>query len=266
MARIEHIEGYTWHGRKGDIHNDFRYGIDYLLFDAEAELDLPWFMGRNRRALVSVHDRDYGGPVRQGTGAKWARAVLAAHVPSATGPLLLLTQPRFLGYVFNPISVWIAHNDQGQVCALIAEVTNTFGDRHSYLVAHPQAQPIARGDLIQARKMMHVSPFQVVEGTYEFRFDLRPEVVGLWIDYTHRAGGVTATLTGRRAPLRAGRFWARALRRPFGALRVMALIHWQAVILQLKGALYLRKPPAPEAALSLPLKDEQKTGSPIDGG
>lgn len=264
MTRIEHIEGYTWHGRKGDIHNDFRYGIDYVLFDPEAELDLPWFMGRNRRGIVSLHDRDYGGPVGQGTGPTWARAVLKAHVPTATGQLLLLTQPRFLGYVFNPISVWIAHNNRGRVCALIAEVTNTFGDRHSYLVAHPDGREILRGDLIKARKIMHVSPFQVVDGVYEFRFDLRPEAVGLWIDYTHGAGGVMATLTGRRAPLKAGRFWARALRRPFGALRVMALIHWQAVILQIKGATYLRKPKPPQQEISLPLTNAQNAHTPID--
>lgn len=257
MTQPHHVIGYTWHGRKGEIKNDFRYGVDYLLFDPEESGLFPWFIARNRAGLVSVQDKDYGGTPKAGRGAAWAREVFAQHAPDVTGKVLLLTQPRVLGYVFNPISVWIGLDEHGAVRALIAEVTNTFGDRHSYVVRHEDGRPIEQSDCLVARKVMHVSPFQDVAGTYTFRFDLRPEAVGLWIEYKNDTQGVMATLTGQRRPLSLGRFAGRAMLRPFGSLRVMALIHWQALVLKLKGARYRPQPVPPAQPVSPPHSDEK---------
>lgn len=255
---MQHVIGHTWHGRKGEIKNDFRYGVDYILFDPESEHRLPWYMTRNRAGIVSIHDRDYGGPPKAGTGVVWARAVFAEHAPQVDGAILLLTQPRVLGYVFNPITLWIGLDPSGQPRALIAEVTNTFGDRHSYVVRHSDGRPIEKSDRITARKIMHVSPFQEVAGTYTFRFDLRDEAIGLWIEYKHDTQGVMATLSGARRPISAGRFALRALRRPFGSMRVMALIHWQALVLKLKGARYRPQPEPPQESVSPPLYEHEK--------
>jgi DUF1365 family protein len=80
------------------------------------------------------------------------------------GTLMLLAQPRTLGHVFNPVSFWLAHDKQRRLRAVISEVSNTFGDRHSYLCAHDDHRPITREDTLSAQKIFHVSPFQPIEG------------------------------------------------------------------------------------------------------
>jgi len=180
---VEHIAGETFHGRRGAVENAFRYGMDYVLLDAEAEARGPALFGRNRRGVFSLWDSDHGGAPKAGEGAPWARAVLAAHGlrDVADGKLLLLAQPRVLGHVFNPVSFWLAQDRQGRLRAVIAEVSNTFGDRHSYFCSHHDLRPISREDTLQATKVFHVSPFQPVDGGYAFRFDIRPERIGIWI-------------------------------------------------------------------------------------
>ena len=77
---------------------------------------------------------------------------------------MLLTQPRVFGFVFNPVSFWFCFDGQNQLYAVVAEVTNTYGTRHSYLCHKPDHSPIAPTDRILADKLMHVSPFQKIEG------------------------------------------------------------------------------------------------------
>lgn len=249
MSDVDHIAGETFHGRRGSVENAFKYGIDYVLVDAELERpSAPWLFGRNRPGFLSLRDVDHGGPVKHGRGPAWARDVLAANGlgHDANGKLLLLAQPRTLGHVFNPVSFWLAHDRQDRLIAVIAEVSNTFGDRHSYLCFHEDRRPITREDTLTAQKIFHVSPFQPIEGGYTFRFDIRADRVGVWIDYSTGNEGLYATLIGKRRALTTGGIVRAALRRPFGARRVFALIHWQALKLWWKGAPY-RDRPAPPA-------------------
>ncbi|MET4127692.1 DUF1365 domain-containing protein [Roseovarius sp. MBR-6] len=247
MNEVAHIAGQTWHGRKGAVENAFRYGVDYLLLDAEAAAPRGLrLFGRNRAGLISLHDRDHGGEPGKGRGALWVREVLAAHGLPAPARIELLAQPRVLGHVFNPVSFWICRDEAGAVPVIIAEVTNTYGDRHSYLCHRDDHAPITATDRLHARKCFHVSPFQPVEGQYEFRFDLRADRIGIWIDLTAGNGGVVATLTGPVAPLRLRGILGAALRRPFGSRRVLALIHWQALRLWWKGARFRSRPAPPK--------------------
>ena len=128
----------------------------------------------------------------------WVREVLAAHGLPGADRVLLLAQPRVLGHVFNPVSFWLCHDAAGALRVVIAEVTNTFGDRHSYLCHREDRGVLTREDTVAAHKIMHVSPFQPVEGGYTFRFDIREDRIGIWIDYTNGAGGLIATLVGTR--------------------------------------------------------------------
>ncbi|WP_417207918.1 DUF1365 domain-containing protein [Antarctobacter sp.] len=249
MSNVDLIRGHTYHGRKGAVANGFRYSVDYVMLDAEAEVRGPLLFSRNRRNLTSLKDRDHGGAPGQGRGAEWAREVLAAQDIAFNGPLMLLAQPRLLGHVFNPVSFWLAY-DGGDLRAVIAEVSNTFGDRHSYLCAHADGSAITAQDHITAQKVFHVSPFQPVAGGYVFRFDIRADRVGIWIDYAHENGGLIATLCGPRRPLTDTQILRSALRRPFGARRVLALIHWQALKLWWKGAAYRTRPAPPAHEVS----------------
>lgn len=247
---LDHIEGHTFHGRKGAVQNQFRYAIDYLVMDADAKLETPALFSRNGRNVTSLLDRDHGGAPGQGRGADWVRDVLRNHQLPDAARILLMAQPRVLGHVFNPVSFWLCYNQDQELIVVIAEVTNTFGDRHSYLCHHLDLHAIGPEDRLSASKLMHVSPFQPVEGGYEFVFDIRADSIGIRIDYSRGEGGLIATLTGRRAPLSNRSILRMLWRRPLGSRRVLGLIHWQAVKLWWKGATFRSQPTPPSQEVS----------------
>lgn len=248
MTAPLHLAGHTVHARKGAIANVFRYGVDYILLDAEGSGG-PGLFSRNRRNLASVHDADHGGAPGQGRGALWVREVLARHGLPDPARIRLLAQPRILGHVFNPVAFWLCEDPRG-LRVLIAEVTNTYGDRHSYLCHREDLEPIGPEDRLTAQKIFHVSPFQTVAGGYVFRIDLREDRLCIVIDFTAGAEGLTATLVGPLRPLTNASLMAAMLRRPLGARRVLALIHWQALKLWVKGAVFRPRPPPPETEVS----------------
>lgn len=249
MTQVEYIVGTTFHGRRGAVENAFRYGVDYVLFNPD-DATGPSLFSRNAANLTSVWDSDHGGAPKHGQGVAWLRAVLAEHNLPGGDSVQLLTQPRVLGHVFNPVSFWLCHDAAGDLRVVVAEVSNTFGDRHSYLCHNPDLAPITATDRITAQKIFHVSPFQPVTGGYEFRFDITPARIGIWIDYTSGNGGLIATLTGPRAPLTNRAILRACLRRPFGSRRVLTLIHWQALKLWLKRAPFFTRPEPPEQDVS----------------
>ena len=251
MSGVEHIPGHSFHGRRGAVRNAFTYNIDYVLLDAEAPAPGPRLFSRNRANLMALHDSDHGGDPHKGSGAVWLRGVLRDHgLQGLDGRCLLLAQPRVLGHVFNPVSFWLVHDRDDRLRLVVAEVTNTFGDRHSYLCHRDDMGPIGPRDDLAARKVLHVSPFQPVAGGYLFRFDIGPDAIAIRIAYRNGDGGLVATLAGPRHPLTDRAILTACLRRPLGSRRVLALIHWQAVKLWWKGARYRRRPLPPGDGVS----------------
>lgn len=250
-AGVDHIDALTFHGRKGAVANAFTYSVDYMLLDAESEVRAPWPFRRGRPGLVSLLDRDHGGAPGQGKGAAWVRDVLAAHrVPFNAARIDLLAQPRVLGHVFNPVSFWLVRDDTGALRCVIPEVTNTYGDRHSYLCHHDDWAEINRRDVLAAKKIFYVSPFQPVEGDYTFKFDIRDDAINIVIDYATGNGGLVATLKGPRVPLTTAAMLRALVRRPLGSRRVLGLIHWQALKLWWKGARFRTRTEPPVQDIS----------------
>lgn len=245
---LDYVHASTHHSRLGALKNAFTYGVDFVVTDFGPAA--PRLISRERFNLWSIWDHRHGGERDNGQGKEWFRDLLSKRgFPLENAELLLLTQPSFLWFHFNPVSFWIAVID-GTPRAFVAEVNNTFGDRHCYFCAHDDFRPIEAKDVMVAEKLMHVSPFQKVEGRYLFNFGFSQDMVNIRIRYENGDQGVLATLYGkRRKASDRALAWA-ALRRPFGAARVVALIHWQAIILYLKKAPFLRKQPAPAALLS----------------
>ncbi len=254
MNEIEHISGHTYHGRKGSIKNSFRYSVDYILFDPEGRPKTPFLFSVNKANITNWRDRDHGGDPGKGTGAAWLRKRFDELQFPQPARIVLLTQPRVLAHVFNPVSFWFCFDQNDSLYAVVAEVTNTYGTRHSYLCHKPDLSLIQPSDRIVAKKLMHVSPFQKIEGVYTFRFDYRLERVGVWIDYTRENGGLIATLTGPRNLLTNRTILWALVRRPFGARRVFALIVWQAAKLWFKNARFrpFRSEPVPSCPISRP--------------
>lgn len=245
---VELVRASTYHGRIGAVRNSFRYPLDFVLLDAEAEERAPFFR-RNAAAIASVRDRDHGGKRGRGEGPAWARRAFEEAGLDPGFRLLLLTQPRWLGLVFNPVSFWFALAGPALV-AVIVEVNNTFGDRHSYLCIKPGLDPIAPGDVIKTRKVFHVSPFQDIAGNYAFSFDIRDRSIAIRIAHRDGAEGLVATLEGERLPMTAPRVLRAALRFPFAGLRAIALIYWQALRLRRKGVPFRPRPHPPAEDLT----------------
>ena len=241
--------GRVMHRRLRPAIHALSYRVFWLLLDL-AEIDeldrrLRLF-SRNRFNLLSFHDRDHG----DGSGAALRprlEALLAgAGVDIGGGPIRLLTMPRVLGYVFNPISLFYCHHADGRLAAMVYEVTSTFGVRHAYLIPVP-AEDQAAGLIRQrAAKALHVSPFMGMEMDYEFRGHAPGEHLDLRIDGLDAQGLlITAALSARRRPLTDGALLSAVAAIPFLTLKVVAAIHWEALKLWLKG---IRLQPAPAPA------------------
>ena len=239
------ISGHTYHARRGEIKNAFRYSVDYLLHDFQ-KTPGTWLFSFDRFNLWSLRTADHGGMPKSGKGVKWFEQILTENgFDSETCDTFLITAPRFLWFEFNPVSFWIA-TQNGSPVAMVAEVNSTFGQRHCYYCAKPDQSVITPADSLKAQKLMHVSPFQKISGEYTFNIGLTPEKFSMRIDYRDGQQGVLATLDGAITNASDTTLAYAALRRPFGAMRVLTLIHWQAVKLWIKGAPFLgrQKPPS----------------------
>lgn len=243
MTAPQHIPGITTHARRGEIRNAFRYGVDYVLLEPEDRTG-PALFSRNRWNLLCVRDRNHGGKRGAGLGADWAHSQLQAAGLSDPYRLFLLTQATFLGFTFNPVSFWLAFAGD-DLLAVIAEVNNTFGDRHNYLCHLPGFAPMTGQTPVEVHKVFHVSPFQAIAGDYKFTFDITPQHIAIRIVHKDGPQGLVATLCGPRRPLTNASILSAALRRPAGAMRTVALIYWQALRLKLKGARYRTRPLPP---------------------
>ena len=107
MTEIKIISGQTWHGRRGRVENDFKYSIDYLLFDPEKLEMSPWLLSKKGGFFYGINPLDYGGLNDLGAPKKWVLEVLKARKITCVSKVLLLAQPRILGHIFNPVSFWL---------------------------------------------------------------------------------------------------------------------------------------------------------------
>jgi DUF1365 family protein len=243
------VEGSVVHSRTRPAANAFRYPAFCLRLPLAGLDALPALgVAHNRAGLLSFHDRDHGA--RDGSSPEaWMRAVLDAEGIAADGEIVLFAFPRMLGYAFKPVSFWVCHDHAGQVRAVLAEVNNTFGERHNYLVAHADGRPIASGETLRARKAFHVSPFCEVRGHYAFRFRFGPDRWLARIDYFDGQDEtrplIATSISGSAKPLSQRAARALLFRYPWFTLGVMARIHWQAAKLWRKRVPFFAKPAPP---------------------
>ena len=240
--------GAVMHERHVQAHNRFIYPTAFLRLPLSrlATLRAP-LLGIERASVFSFRNRDHGA--RDGSPLlPWIQTLLRAQglAELCDGEIVLQTMPRIFGFVFNPVSFWFCHDRAGALRVVLAEVSNTFGERHNYLVHHPDQRPIVAGDELRATKCFHVSPFFPVRGEYRFRFEQRGAVHAVSIDLWD--GGelqLSTRLSGRAQALDGGAMRKWLARQPFMTLGVVARIHWQALRLALRRVSFFRKPPPP---------------------
>lgn len=240
------VPARIFHARLRPRRNTFRYGVCYFLIPVG-----EWVRGRSGlflsidgTNLFSLRSADYGDG--SGDPVRWARGVLGdAGLGGAASDIALLTLPRLFGFAFNPVSFWFCRNQDGAMTAVLCEVNNTFGERHIYL-CHRGGEAIAPGEALTMRKIFHVSPFLEVKGDYRFRFSCDADHVGVHIDLIDSEGVLLVTsIAGRTQPLSARGLLRAAFAFPLQTVKVVVLIHYQALKLVLKGVKHYRKPLPP---------------------
>lgn len=237
--------GHVMHRRLRPVAHGFTYPVFYLRLPLrELASTACGIFSVDRFNLLSFHAKDHGP--RDGSALlPWIEDLLARHQLPHDGPIVLQTFPRVLGFVFNPVSFWYCHDRDGRLVAILAEVNNTFGGTHSYLL-HRQGQPLSDGERLQADKVFHVSPFNRIEGEYRFRFQLEGGRALARIDYLDAQGELLLTsISGQPRPWSRAALLAAFLRMPVMTLGVVARIHWQALKLWLKGVPFHGAHPAP---------------------
>ena len=241
------------HLRLRPVRHQFRYRIFTLLLDLD---ELPALdatlrlFSHNRRNLFSFYDRDHG--LGDGAGLKaWVQAQVRAAGLAGDGAVLLQCLPRMFGYVFNPLSTYYCYDRHGRLEALLHQVSNTFGERHSYLL--PVTERDGRGVVAQSiDKALFVSPFNGMDHRYHFQVRDPDEHLSVVIRQTDGQGNLLfATIAGDRRPLRDGTLFRCFLGFPAMTLSITAAIHWHALRLWIKGVPLARKAPAPPEAVSI---------------
>jgi DUF1365 family protein len=236
--------------------------VFYLLVDVE-ELAVPqktstrpWCLSLDRFNLFSVHQKDYLDKGSEDLKSQITTALAGVDIGEVPARVMLLTMPRVLGYAFNPINIFYCLDVDDSIMAILYEVNNTFGERHSYAFQIGQGQPGPSKQLSphQADKNFHVSPFFPVEGKYRFRQSPPDDTLALSISYRDRDDRplLSATLSGKRAKLTARTLAGLFFRIPFMTLKVTSAIHLQAVRLRMKGLVFWHKPSPPSHAVTGP--------------
>lgn len=241
------------------FHRRFRPRGHYLkhsLFQLLLDLDELAALDRGLRLfslggfnLFSFRPADHG----DGSGdlRGWVeRQTAEAGVDTVGGAIGLLAIPRVLGHAFNPISVYFCQDRSGALAALIYQVNNTFGERHSYVIA--VEDPLAPVVRQVCEKRFHVSPFMDLEMTYQFAVQPPGEMVTVGVDASDAEGPKIATaFSGERRALTDGALLRAFLGQPLMTLKVVAGIGWGALRLWTKGIAYRPKPAPPDEATTV---------------
>lgn len=228
----------------------FKYRFNYQVFSLRIDIDrfaeeshnLKW-LSFNRFNLLSFYSSDVG-PRNQQNLREWFDQLMVEHgVSERPAKVELVCMPRFLGYRFNPIVMWYAYNLNNELISVVAEVSNTFGQWHHYVLTN-QGQPLQSKKLSAvANKVFHVSPFLSMECQYRFAFYQPAEKYQLGIYETEKGEPVlTATQTAKAVALNSKNILKVALKFPFISLKVIGLIHWWALKIWIKGGKFHKTP------------------------
>ena len=245
--------GILMHNRISPKKHRFSYRVASWVFDLDELTTIDRchrLFSHNRFNLIAFHDADYGDGSGRPLKEQINNLLIQNDIPSAD-KLLLFSYPRVLGYVFNPLSVYFCFKAKALI-AVVYEVSNTFGERHSYVV---EAEDINNKTTVirqMANKQLHVSPFFPMDCYYRFRTEIPGKNMVLSISLHGTLSDknddksqkiFAAVFKGSRAVINDKTITRLALALPFQTIKVVAAIHWEALKIWFKGIrLYRHKP------------------------
>lgn len=262
---LELCQGRVMHVRlRPFIHRFF-----YRVFCLRLRIDQPqtlaaytsWLFGMECARPVSFHSRDHG-PKDGSDLMSWIKALLEqSAIKMDIGAVWLQCFPRVFGYVFNPVSFWFVHDRSGVLRAMLAEVNNTFGQKHQYLLTAANMEPIVSGTVLNCSKAFHVSPFCAVEGEYRFRLTQKGNQHRTAIDYYDQPEEseplLRTAIVIQPSPFTTTSLLRSLLSMPMMTIGVMLRIHVQAFKLWRKKAKYHPVPALPEQDVTTNLRPPQ---------
>ncbi len=228
------VTGHVTHHRRGRVRHTFRHAVYQWLVDLDAVPEQPWYL----RAFATFKAADHFGDPTSLIGENVRNYLSLNGIRlEGSGRIVMMANARVLGHVFDPLSVFWCFDAQDALACIVAEVHNTYGERHVYLL-RPDASGVAAAD-----KAFHVSPFFDVTGRYEMRFELSPRVVSSTV-LLRREGAVTfsATFSGRPSPATPIAIIGQLIRRPLMPQQVSALIRMHGIWLWLRRLPVRRRP------------------------
>ncbi|UTW12442.1 DUF1365 domain-containing protein [Marinobacterium rhizophilum] len=243
--------GHVFHHRMHPRVHRFRYGVMSLLLDLDQVDELHHqlrLFSHNRFNLYAFYDRDHGNGTPGKLKPQILRQLEQHDIDIDDGKILLLCYPRILGFVFNPLSVYYCYDSNANLRAILYEVSNTFGQRHSYLLPTSSTLPVQHS----VDKCFYVSPFMPMRCRYHFQMQPPGPRIGVQIEQSHHQQPIfRASFSGVRRPLCDRTLLQACLRYPLMTLKVIAGIHWEAVRLWCKGMRIQPRPAPPAAPITL---------------
>ncbi|NVK01004.1 MAG: DUF1365 domain-containing protein [Oceanospirillaceae bacterium] len=228
--------GNVMHHRFAPKRHRFKYRVVSALLDLDelysGTLKLRLF-SVNKFNLFSWHSKDHGDGSKRPVSEQ-IRALLAqGGLQQYQAQIKLLCYPRILGFVFNPLSVYYCYDSAGKLGVILYEVSNTFGERHTYLIPVRDTDKIVRQ---RADKAFYVSPFMPMQADYQFRMQPPAESVAVCIRQSLDSRSLLhATFTGKRQEMNDRALFGVFIKYPLMTLKVIVGIHWEALQLWRKG-------------------------------
>jgi len=242
--------GVVSHARKKPRAHRLAYRIFMLLIDLDELAALPArlkLFGVGRFNLVGLDQRRFGDGSERPLKAQIEGELRGAGLATG-GAVRMLAMPQILGRAFNPLTVYFCHALDGSLSAIVYEVNNTFGERHSYLIPAPDAALVRQA----CAKGFYVSPFMDMDLAYAFRVLQPADQVLVAVDVSDADGLVLSTsFAGERRPLTDGALLRAWLGHPWMTVGVLAAIHFEALKIWLKGEKIRTRPERPRLAVTV---------------
>ncbi|MEV0247100.1 DUF1365 domain-containing protein [Nocardia sp. NPDC050712] len=214
------------HARKEPVRHEFEYPGYSWYFDIDSPPRLPWPL----RPLGSFRAADHLAGPGADLRSRVDRMLDTHGVDDADGPVTALMSARVLGYVFDPLTVFWCHDRDGRLRCVLAEVHNTYGERHTYVLRTDDRGRAETG------KRFYVSPFNAVEGRYALRLPEPAAALGLRIVLLRDGQPpFLASMTGHRVPLTARTLLRAQLRAPLSPQLTALRIRRHGIALWAKG-------------------------------